>query len=275
MKATDKSETAIYLFCFAKEGLLPDLSAVEAESPGADTRLSVFSVAGVAVVYGFVPLDDFTGTGAEERLSDIDWVGPRAIFHEKVIEGVARHSPVFPAPFGTIYLSEGSLLAYLRTHLGTVSKFLDFVSDKNEWAVKAYIEPEKSRETFRGQFFGGTEELPASPGARYMQQRRMQQTAADRFREWIGMILAEARQLLGTSASELKQRNPLPESGLDEPAEMVANWAFLVAGSEEQRLVSSVHQLNELHSEKGVFFHMSGPWPPFSFTPPLNGDTED
>ncbi len=270
----ESAETAVYLFCFARETSLPKIEDLEVETLGAKPPLATTAAGGVVAVYGSVPLDDFTGAGAEDRFRDLDWVGPRALFHEKVIEEIARHSPVFPAPFGTIYVTEQSLQDFLLDRLDTISSFLDYVSDKREWAVKGFVHPERIGPAIEKLMLGALKNLPDAPGARYLQERRMRETASERYQNWLGNILDDSRQMLLTSVAEMRARNPLPESGLDEPGQMVVNWAFLVRNSDEQLLHAAVSRLNERHENEGIFFRYSGPWPPFSFTPPLERSAE-
>ena len=51
---------------------------------------------GLAAVWSPVPVEDFCGPAAEERLRDLTWIGPRVIRHQEVVAGVMRHSPVLP-----------------------------------------------------------------------------------------------------------------------------------------------------------------------------------
>src|SRR5262245_27370493 len=107
------SETAYYLFCFARSGRLPELSGtgVDGEHP-----LQVRSFDGIATVLSTVMVEDFCGPAAEGKMEDISWLGIRALRHEAVVEQVMAHSPVFPARFGTIFSSLENLEGLQRRH---------------------------------------------------------------------------------------------------------------------------------------------------------------
>src|ERR671925_1155004 len=116
------SETAFYLFCFARPGLLPELAGTGVDGQG---PLLVHSSTGLAAVLSTVLVEDFCGPEAEARMEDLSWLGIRAWRHEAVIERVMAHSPVFPARFGTLFSSLESLERLLQRHRDTISQFLD------------------------------------------------------------------------------------------------------------------------------------------------------
>lgn len=270
----EAEKNAIYLFCFARAELLPDPAMLEIESLGVKTGLSIVSSGGVAAVFGLVPLEDFTGPDSESRFRDLEWIGPRALFHEKTIEEIAKYSPVFPAPFGAIYLSEKNLETYTRSHAVTIASFLDYVSDKNEWAVKAYYLPEQSRRSMIKKIRDELDSLPPSPGARYLHEQRLRASMADRLKESSSGVLAGAKKTFSRVAEVVRERTPYSDTEIDPPAEMVANWALLVAKSSGEFLADAVEELNKDHRMDGIFFRLSGPWPPFSFAPPLVDESE-
>lgn len=268
------AKNAIYLFCFAKAELLPDPAMLEIESLGVNPGLSIVSSGGVAAVFGLVPLEDFTGPDSESRFRDLEWIGPRALFHEKTIEEIAKYSPVCPAPFGAIYLSEKNLETYTHSHAGTLARFLDYVSDKNEWAVKAYYLPEQGRKSMIKKIQDELDSLPPSPGARYLHEQRLRASMADRMKEFSSRVSAGAAEKFSRVAEAVRERTPYSDTDIDPPAEMVANWALLVAKSSGEILARAIEELNDTHRVDGIFFRLSGPWPPFSFAPPLVDESE-
>ena len=82
----------------------------------AKTRWQVATFQDLAAVWSPVPVEDFCGSEAEERMLDLTWIGPRVIRHQEVVAGVMRHSPVLPARFGTIFSSSANLGKVLQHH---------------------------------------------------------------------------------------------------------------------------------------------------------------
>ncbi len=264
-----KDKLAVYLFCFAEAKLLPDVRRIEIEPIESDSHLSVLTFGNVAAVHSLVPLEDFTGPEAEARLGDLEWIGPRAIFHEMVIEEIAKFSPVYPARFGTIYLSEANLETFMAAHSDTLSRFFEYAADKREWAVKGYMDSQKSIDRLREKIVRESKDLPRSPGARYLAEKRLRGSISDRLQEWLAEILTNANRILVPAAVEFRERKILPETGAERPGEMVSNWAFLIPKKGESKFENKLETLNKEYEQEGITFQLSGPWPPFSFIPPL------
>jgi hypothetical protein len=94
-------------------------------------------VGSVVALTSIVPLTDYCGAEAERRLADITWLAPRVHQHATLVEWAMRLSPVFPAPFGTLYLSLDSLTAFMHAHEAKIADFLRTVAGKEEWELRA------------------------------------------------------------------------------------------------------------------------------------------
>jgi len=266
--------TAVYLFCFARENLLPDAEVLKMDTRNPESGLSVLAADGIAAVYTMVPLDDFTGPEAESRLQDLDWIGPRAVFHERVIEEAAMHSPVYPVGFGTIYLTLNNLQKVMQKFRESIADFLENAAGKNEWAVKGYADKAKAAEVLMKQLAEEKRGKPASPGAQYLFEQRLRTTIFEKLETRLGETLSEAKRKLLPMSFDFRERQPLPGAATEEAAEMICNWAFLVRKPDEPRFENAIQALNDLYRDKGIFFRISGPWPPFSFAPSLAADSE-
>ncbi len=125
--------TGIYLFCLTPENTLPEVvgTGIDGEHP-----LLVEAIGNVAAVFSEVNLEDFTGPGAQARMEDLSWIGPRALRHEEVIMAVMEQAPVLPVRFGTVFSSLEAMKETLRRHQDTLSKFFRDTAGKKEWTLK-------------------------------------------------------------------------------------------------------------------------------------------
>jgi hypothetical protein len=57
--------------------------------------------------------------------------------------------------------------------------------------------------------------------------------------------------------------NPVKVTGSD--MDMLRNWAFLVPRNSVKDFKTRIEHANTDHIEQGLFFQLSGPWPPYSF----------
>ncbi len=266
----DNSE-AIYLYCIARSDLLQLI-----EGTGVDGKNPLFlqKFSDIVAVISMVPLEEFCGTSAESRMKDLSWVGPRVCCHEEVVEQAMRHSSVLPARFGTIFSSLESLDKLLNINQGAISRFLDQVADKEEWAVKVMLNRAKAKENlFSISHARAAEYLAAlSPGMRYFQEQRIRSEVEKELMGWLREICRRISNYLCLYASDFCERRTLPRSDTESDMEMVLNWAFLVPRSAVPDFHARISRENEDFAHQGLLFQLSGPWPPYSFCPSLKNE---
>jgi len=266
-------EQALYLFCLARGGLVPQL---DVEGLADDSPLLLEDFSDVIGVVCEVPVNEFSGPAAEAKLRDLAWVGPRAIRHDRVIEQAMGYSPVLPARFGTLFSSREALDRLVKRNISEIIRFFDHVTGKDEWAVKALVSRAELRDRLFGEKRAGRQESLASlpPGARYFKEK---QILAEVEKE-VGRWLKEATNVVGhrltECAADWRKRDIVLSTQEGTGRETVVNWAFLV----DRRLLGDfearIDAANREYREHGLLFELSGPWPPYSFAPPLELEPE-
>jgi hypothetical protein len=225
----------------------------------------------IAAIVSPLNVEEFLGPEGEDRTQDMDWVAPRALRHERVVEEVMRTSPILPLTFGVVFSSRQALFDAVEGHGQKIAEFLEYTADKQEWAVKGFADPRKVRESLERsmRFQERLEGLPQSPGARYFQEKRLEleleRRIAPESRDMAEQILqdlapsAVAVQPLRLSARELTGRGD----------DMVLNVAFLERVDQLDAFVEQVQRLADVYQPRGVTIEVTGPWPPYSFCPKL------
>jgi len=262
----------IYLFCFARPRLLPDLSVC-----GPDDRYAVsqWTFMGITAVFSKVSLEEYCGPAAEFKMKDLSWIGPRAFRHEEVVQQVMRCSPVLPARFGTIFLSMHSLENLLKMHASTISQFLDHVAEKEEWSVKGLLDRAKATEKLYSEITALEAERLASfsPGARYFQEKRIHKHASSELNRRLKEIYKKITDDLSALASDVYPGRLLSKDASGTDMDMFMNTAYMVPLNCAKAFHARVDRANAVHAQNGLVFKLSGPWPPYSFCPSL--ETED
>jgi len=69
---------------------------------------------------------------------------------------------------------------------------------------------------------------------------------------------------------EVRERRLFSREVTGSNKDMVFNWAFLVHEKAVPSFQTRIREVNARHSFRGVEFDCTGPWPPYSFTPPLD-----
>ncbi len=262
----------IYLFCIARSDLLPEI-----DGKGVDGRNLLFlhRLSDITAVVSIISLEDFCGESAESRMQDFSWVGPRAYRHEVVIEQVMRHSPVLPVRFGTIFSSLENLEKRLKKHRVPISRFLDQMSNQEEWSVKGFLDRAKAKEKLLSIHLCQQEDRLASlsAGMRYFEEKRIGARVEKELCSWLRKVCRKIGGNLNRYASEFCERKLLPRNATgSDGRDMILNWAFLVPRSAVDDFCKLIDRANKDQAYLGLSFELSGPWPPYSFYPSLDGE---
>ncbi|AFM27552.1 GvpL/GvpF family gas vesicle protein [Desulfomonile tiedjei] len=259
----------LYLFCLARTGLVDHIEGTGITGTE-DLILKNFS--GVTAVTCEVPEDDFSGESAEIKLQDLAWVGPRAVRHDRIIEEIMQYSPVFPAPFGSLFSSEKRLGTLIESNIDAIREFLDHTADKQEWSVKGLVCKSKAvDEIFTGKLKILSETLSSSPaGMRYFKERQMRSEAEKELSGKVKAACTVVGEKLLACSNNFRQRKNISFGKAEGDKQLVVNWAFLVDHSRISYFLDQVEHANSNYQAGGLAFECSGPWPPYSFCPSLH-----
>jgi hypothetical protein len=232
--------------------------------------VSVRACGQIGAVLSEVELGEFCGETAEACLEDLAWLGPRVCRHEAVIEEVMRQTPVLPARFATLFTSPDSVEQSVLEHREAITGFFARLGDQQEWAVKGLLDRAGSLRKL------GAAEAPApsaAPGARYFQEKRIKAQVEKDFNLRLKEFCRRAAAALGAHPDEFRERKVLAPAADAEDAEIVLNWAFLVAPAALDDFRLRLERLNAGEGFPGLRLELTGPWPPYSFAPRLSSNT--
>ncbi len=288
----DPDRNAVYLYCVTHPVAL-DLSAVAGVQN--DVPVSVESLDNVSAgaifgnqttsnanalfkrslmaVYSRVPLEMFTGTSAEQNMKDIDWIGPRAIRHEKVIERVMQEGPVYPVRFATLFSSMDALWKTLMHNSGLISDFLDQTRHKHEFSVKGFLDKKKIGTFLTGTEFKDQKNLldTLSPGKKYIAEQQFKKQLDTGIKKWTQETRGEFISHLAEESNRFSARKIVTEKN-NEP-EMVFNLAFLVHSKHRASFLQKTSEAAASFLPMGLTINVSGPWPPYSFCQTIEWET--
>jgi hypothetical protein len=266
-KIKHTADQGIYLFGFARS--VPILSI---QGTGIDSQMPLFShrFSDITAVVCNIVMDRFRGPSAESVMQDIAWIVPIAVRHEEVIEDVMRQSPVLPARLGTIFSSLERLEKLMQIHHRKILRFLDQVADKEEWSVKGFIDRKRAKKKIYDETLAAVTKRFAqlSPGTRYFQEKQIQNKTDEQLKMRIKAVVKEIGESLKPYARDFYPRKPLSCDAAEK--DMITNWAYLIPRDSVEGFRLQLIQMNENHYHKGLFFELSGPWPPYSFCPALD-----
>lgn len=262
--ATEAGE-ALYLYCLARAG---ELAAIEGPGVDAEHSLELISFEDIVAVISRVRVDDFSGPSAEARMKDLAWIGSRVCRHHEAVERARGRSAVVPAPFAVLFSSPERLGAWLCAHRDAVSRALDRFASHEEWSVKGALDRPKGEARLLSETLAHQGGEPASVGARYLREQRIRVTIGRKLDAWLDEACAGILRALLEHAAEFRGRE-IVGGASEENGTPVANWAFLVARSAVDEFAARVESINTEYAWQGLTLKLSGPWPPYSFCPPL------
>lgn len=259
-------DRGVYLYCFtpANESI---------ESPGSELPETARLVAGdVAAVYASVPLGDWQGPEAEARLQDTQWLIPRALAHEQLIEAHMARGPVLPVRFGAIFSSQAALLDFMSPRLDEISRFLDRTRELEEWSLKGYLvlsEAERWVGLSDPALAERRERLPAAPGARYFQEKRLQAEIRERTRLWGCSLVELLTPDLTALAVDVRPLGGRPPENAERT--LILHAALLLPRGSVGAFQERAERVQAEYRDRGLTLVTTGPWPPFNFCPSWEG----
>ncbi len=259
---TDPDRSVVYLYCVT-HAAAHDLSAVAGVQDGVPVCLE--SLNSLTAVYSRVPLEMFTGRSAEQNMKNIEWIGPRAIRHEKVIERVMQEGPVYPVRFATLFSSMDALWKTLMSNAGRISDFLDQTGHKHEFSVKGFLDNKKIKAFLaKTEFKDQKKRLDTlSPGKKYIAEQQFKKQLDLGIKKWVRKTCEEFVSHLAEKNNRVSARKLVAEK--DNELEMVFNLAFLIHRENRDSFLQTVSEATESFLPMGLTLHVSGPWPPYSF----------
>lgn len=260
---------AIYVYCVgASRALAPHAGR---DVPGAieeGAPVSLVESGALAAAVSPVPLADYGEGALESRLADAAWTATRALRHERVVEHFARGAAVVPLRFGTIYLRRESVAEMLERDAARLLPVLERLEGREEWGVNVYVDRARLKETVVGVSARLREmaerAASASPGQGYLLRKKIDALRDEEARAETKRVASETEARLGRLSDGAARLRTL-KGERDEPGEVAARLAFLVARDRFEEFRAEAERLAEEHAAPGFRFELTGPWPPYNF----------
>jgi hypothetical protein len=234
----------------------------------------------LAAVVSSVDADAYAPGTVEARTADLDWLGPRARAHDRVVTWTSEQGAVVPLPMFSLFYDPAGVRRMLRDRSTELGRALERVRGREEYAVRVFrIDDELTAHL--GELSPRISELEreaadASPGERYLLGRKLDSERRAELRR-VGTEIAQrvfdalAARADGAVVDRLPRRTPENAAGT-----AVLSASFLVRrGSTEPFRRALTEQITDLEPS-GFRFEFTGPWPPYHFAgEPTDADAHD
>jgi hypothetical protein len=259
------SPSCLYLYGIVRAGPL-ELSAVAGIEGRCDVSLVSFGELACAI--SPVPLSEYGEQPMSDHAQQLDWIAPRALRHQDVVQRLRQAGAVIPLKFGTLCSAPQGVQELLERHCEPLLRLLEHLRGRDEWGVKVYAgEGLASRAVERAgpraQVFGAATS-PVSEGEAYFLKKKRQRLASEQRDLFLSELANEIYERLLPCAVDGRKSRFLD---LSRKAEQVAvlNAAFLVEELGVARFQSAIERLEADYRDCGATFELSGPWAPYSF----------
>jgi hypothetical protein len=205
----------------------------------------------------------------EARTSDVEWLGPRAVVHDRVLTWASDQGPVAPFPmFSAMFRNAAGVRAMLRDRAAELRSALAVAAQGREYGLRIY----RDDATLLGALATLSARLAelerdaaaASPGQRYLLERKLE---AERKTESRRLSAETARDVYETLATHAvaARRISMPRDATEQRATLALNAVFLVAPESYTTFRAALSRLVARFEPSGFRFEFSGPWPAYHF----------
>jgi hypothetical protein len=251
--------TATYVYCIVQSPGAPDLTGVPEGLPGTSSPrvlpLAPSLPENLWLVAADAPLPDYSGESIDAHLPDLDWVGDRALAHERVVEHFAASWPILPLKLFTLFSSDERAAQALRERQEDIGRVLARIAGRVEWGVRILFQETKARKA-------EPREPPPATGKGFLLRKKEEKDSA---RGLAGRARAAVDQAYEDLACRsVAARRHQPEVG-EGGARLLLDAAFLVPKGDGDGFEAAVQQWADRLAEHACDLNLTGPWPPYNF----------
>lgn len=247
----------------------PTLDPGRAPEGVEDARVAIEAENGLAALVSVLPAGDYGPAPLERNTADVEWLGPRAMAHDRVLSWASDHAAVVPLPMFSLFSTRDAVHGMLRDRAVQLSAALVRAATGREYALRVYrVDAELLAVV--DQLSDRLAELrrtadAAPPGQRYLLQRKLDVERKTDLRGVGQRIAGEIFDALAPRALDAV-RSPIPQGvAAEAPGTMILNAAFLVAPEGFVEFQRALSELVTAHDPRGFRFDFTGPWPPYHF----------
>jgi hypothetical protein len=261
----DTREKVYYVYGFLRGEYGGDVSnglVILGEGFDADEFPRILSVGrGISAIVCPVDDEEFARRYESYERDNLARIASGVVKHQTVLENALKFGPVMPLRFDELRKPVEALSDFLNGRLGPIAEFFDRVENRLEWSVQVYYDGGRCRRMERA-IRSGVSDPDADDAEDAVLRAGDDEWARECCEEFFVDLLRHAR---GSCELRLLSRE---ESAF--PSLMIANWAFLTDEAGSDAFHRIVKMFSARHASSGLTFHLSGPWPPYSFCPALD-----
>jgi hypothetical protein len=251
-------------------GVMPSSADTSTAPAGIDGgSVSLIPSGSVAALATSVSADDYAPDRVESLTADVDWVSSRAIAHDRVLTWASDISQVIPFPMWTLFRDGKAVTAMLTRRMAELERTFARIGDAKELIVRVYVQPGVLKDHLAEHNTELTklerEAERASPGQRYLLERKIENLRRDAGRDLAARVAGEIHDALRQVSLESVREQPVNSGAPSEQGRAILNASFLVPPVRVVDFQRSLTSMVNKYEPSGFKFDFTGPWPPYHF----------
>jgi hypothetical protein len=223
----------------------------------------------VSALITSVDAAEYAPEKVEALTADVDWVSARAIAHDRVLTWASDAGPVIPFPMWTLFRDPAAVKAMLSDRMTELRETFERIGDGREFIVRVYVQPG----VFKDHLAEHKAELSAleaeaaraSPGQKYLLQRKLENLRRDAGRDVAAQAANEIHDALRGASLETVREQPVNSGAPREQGRAILNSSFLVAPARVVDFQRALTDMVNKYEPSGFKFDFTGPWPAYHF----------
>jgi len=244
-----------YVFCLIRSDRQPTMRRVSEGMPGGQDLRAIEVGENLWAIVQSVPEAGYSETALTRGLQNLDWVGPRAIAHERVIESFLSARALLPMPVFTLFTSDDRALQHVRSDGVRIHRLLKRVEGRVEWGLRLTFDEKGARAKVSSR--------PVTSGTEFLARKReMLSINRTRLKEAQG-IADRVYKSMSPLATAAQRRTSLERAAPG--SRLLLDAAFLVSAGKSAAFRSAVRRETRDLRAAGIAVSLTGPWPPYNF----------
>lgn len=244
-----------YVYALVRAERRPRLRAMPAPMPGGEPVRLIAPAQRLWLAVSSVPTQAYDEAALDAGLQDLDWLGPRALAHEAVVEHFLSCAAVLPMQLFTLFKSDERAVDHVIRTQQHIERILGRIEGHLEWGLRlTWDAPPPAQASGDG---------GAASGAAYLARKRdllergrhqwtAARGAADALYRSLEREAAAARRHSETEAAAPHSR-------------VLLDAAFLVPSERTAAFRALLRQQQRQLGVPGIEVSLTGPWPPYNF----------
>jgi hypothetical protein len=251
------SPALTYVYCLVRGARRPPLPPTSAGLPGSRNLRLIDAGNRLWMVAATVDASAFDETALSQGLQRLEWIGPRAMAHEAVVEHYLSATAVLPMQLFTMFTSDERAVEHVTRDRVRIERILARLDRHHEWGLRLTFDQAATKAAIEeaGRPAGAS-------GVAYLRHKRdlLEATRGSLTRARTGATrLYKAMAREATEARRRRATEAAPDSRL------LLDAAFLVP----VRRTAAFRRALAAHARglaaTGIVVSLTGPWPPYNF----------